>query len=161
MKGAIFFTDNFPTLAAKALASGITNSVSDTTRLSSVEAVYGIQGLSPTEGAGPFLVGLAHGDYSDNEIEAFIENAGSWQIGNMVQREITTRRIRVIGQIQTPISAGVTSDLNDGKPVKTKLNWLLDEGQSLRLWVYNMGDAAVATTTPTFVVFGHANLWQV
>ena len=157
MKGNIQMTDNFPALAAKDLASGITNSVSDTTRVSSVEAVYGIQGLAPTEGAGPWLVGVAHSDYSDTEIEEYIENAGAWEIGNMVQREVTQRRVRIVGQINTPGAVGETAGLNDGKPIKTKLGWLLQEDQSLRFWIYNMGDAA-GPSTPTYQVFGHANL---
>ncbi len=49
--------------------------------------------------------------------------------------------------------------LNDGKPIKTKLNWILQEGQTLAFVGYNMGSVQVQTTTPDVRILGHANLW--
>jgi len=159
MKGNIQVDKAFATLAGKDLASAITNSVSDTTRVSSCKCIYAVGDLTEGTDVGPFLVGVAHSDYSDTEIEEFIENAGAWEIGNMVQREVAQRRIRIVGTINNKGGAAATNDLADGRPVTTKLGWVLEEAQSLRFWVYNTGNNAVATTIPNYKVFGHANLW--
>ncbi len=70
------------TLAAKSLVVATSENVADTARISSVEAVYGINGWTAGTNVGPFLFGVAHSDYSAAEIEAFIESAGSWDIGD-------------------------------------------------------------------------------
>ena len=36
--------------------------------------------------------------------------------------------------------------LNDGKPVKTRLNWMIPDGKGINMWSYNAGDAANLTT---------------
>lgn len=159
MKGNIQIIDNFGTLDAQDLSSAITNSVNDTTRVSSCKCTYAANKLTQGAGIGPFIFGVCHSDYSDTEIEEYLENAGSWEIGNMVQREVAQRRIRRIGVIMNENGATGTNTFNDGRPITTKLNWLLQEGQSLRFWIYNNGSAATATTVPEFSVQGHANLW--
>ncbi len=147
------------TLAAKSLVVATSENVADTARISSVEAVYGINGWTAGTNVGPFLFGVAHSDYSAAEIEAFIESAGSWDIGDKLAQEIRTRRVRIIGQIGDGENAGGLAQFNDGKMLKSKLNWTLAEGDGLDFWIYNMGTAAVATTVPQFVVFGNASIW--
>ncbi len=146
------------TLAAKTLVSQTTQTVADTARVSSVKSVYGLTGLTQADGVGPFLFGVAHSDYTDSEIEGFIEAGNSWDLGDMVNKEIRSRRVRIIGQLSALTAEGSAS-FNDGRPVKTKLNWMLAEGDSLDHWVYNMGDAPVATTVPQFTAFGSAAIW--
>ncbi len=100
------------------------------------------------------MIGLAHSDYTDAEIEEYIETTDSWDQGNLVQgKEVRKRLIRRIGIFG---SSGV---LNDGKPIHTRLNWLLRTGQTISLWAYNRGASALATTDPQVVAEGHANLW--
>ncbi len=162
MSGAINHELDLGGLLGGALVgSTLDQSVVDTTRISSVRATYTLNQFTPIEDCGPIVVGLAHGDYTNAEIEAWVESTGSWDMGNMVSKEIRSRRVRIVGVFDTPQAATDSSRLNDGKPIQTKLNWLLAEGDTLKPWVFNSGDAAVATTTPHLNIVGKANLWQV
>ncbi len=149
------------TLAARTLVSApISDTVQERTLVSSVVTAWAISDFTSAAGTGPFAVGVAHSDYTDAEIEAVLENTGSWDEGDLVQQEVAKRKVRRIGVINTPDGAATKSFvLNDGDPIKTKLNWILTQGQTLRIWVYNLGDAAIATTDPDITVSGHANLW--
>ncbi len=147
------------TLAAKSLVSQSTETVVDTARISSVKCSYGITGFTPGDGIGPFLFGVAHSDYTNGEIEGYIEQLGSWDLGDMGTKEVKSRRVKVIGAIGQQ-AAGVNAIVfNDGRLKKDKLNWMLTETDGLDFWVYNMGDNPVATTVPQFVVFGTASIW--
>lgn len=149
------------TLAAKTLVSAtFSESVVDTTRISSIVCTHTVSDFTPGANIGPIIFGVAHSDYTDAEIEQWVEDAGSWDIGNKIAKEIRSRLVRQIGVFDDPASATVSTRINDGKPVRTKLNWLLAEGDTLKFWVYNTGNAAVATTVPNYHAFGKANLWQ-
>lgn len=148
------------TLASKTLVSAIFDDVVDMKTLaSSIKAIYSVSDWTPGAGIGPLLVGVAHSDYGSTDIEQYIENGGAWQAQDLVNKEISSRQIRQIGTLVAPDDATKGSVLNDGKPITTKLNWMLFEGQSLRLWAYNLGTAAFATTVPTLQANGHCNLW--
>ncbi len=147
------------TLAAKTLVSQGTDTVVDTARISSIEAVYGMTDFTKTAGTGPFLFGVAHSDYTNGEIESYIENLASWDLGDKVAQEVRSRRVKHIGQIGGITAVAGNATFNDGRPKKTKLNWTVAEGDGLDFWIYNMGEQAVATTVPQFVVFGDANIW--
>ncbi len=136
--------------------------VNERTFVSSIVAQWALDDFTPGADIGPIVCGVAHGDYTDAEIEAFVENTGSWNEGDMIQgREIGRRLIRVVGTFPSPgsDSAALGVVLNDGKPIKTKLNWTLLQGQTLRYWGYNTGTSAVATTIPNMRLHGHVNLW--
>ncbi len=116
----------------------------------SMEAVHTIRDLVVAQG--PVVVGVAHGDYSDAEIEAFIENAGSWDRGDLVSQEIARRKIRIIG---TFAGEGATEEsLNNGMPVKTRLMWNLVTGATLKQWAFNKGSAQL-TTGAIYAIEGH------
>ncbi len=163
IRGRVNENLSFGTLAGATLVSVIFDeTVIERTRVSSVEATYAIENLTVGSGDGPIMVGLAHSDYTDAQIEEVIENAGSWNEGDLVQqKEVGRRLVRTIGIFSAGDGIGsVVSDvLNDGKPIKTKLNWILITGQSLRLWAYNLGNSSLATTVPVVHCEGHANLW--
>lgn len=110
-------------------------------------------------GIGPFLVGIAHSDYTAAEVEAWIEQTQSWNEGDLIGQEIAKRKIRIVGTFHNFGDAATTFTLNDGKPIATKLGWILIQSQQLSLWAYNLGTAAVATTVPTVNVQGHVNLF--
>ncbi len=130
------------------------------TRISSVVATYSLSNYTPVADAGPWLVGLAHSDYSAAEIEEWIENTGSWEEGNLIQQEIADRKIREVGVFDDPDAAADSVVLNDGLPIKTKLNWILTIGQTLDVWVYNLGAASQSgATSANMACRGHANLW--
>ncbi len=148
------------TLAAKTAVKGnFDQTVNERTFVSSVVATWALSEFTKSSGDGPILVGLAHSDYSAAEIEAVIENAGSWNEGDLVAQEVGARKIRRIGIFATPDDEAQTVVLNDGRPIKSKLGWTLLQGQTLAQWAYNLGTSALATTAPTLNTQGHANLW--
>lgn len=148
------------TLNAKVvIAAGFDQAVVERTLISSIVATYSLKNVTPSPTAGPLLVGIAHSDYSASEIEAWIENTGAWSEGDKVAMEVGGRKIRKIGIFGNTGSVNDAAVLNDGKPIKTKLNWILVTGQSLQLWGYNLGSGAYATTDPSVDAQGHANLW--
>ncbi len=126
---------------------------------SSIEAAYSIQGVTATDNAGPIMVGIAHEDYTLAEIEEFIESTGSWNEGDLISQEIAKRKIRKIGIFAQEGPDLSWQALNEGKPIKTKLNWILTTGKGLQLWAYNLGSASLATTNPNVHCTGHVNLW--
>ncbi len=147
------------TLAAATGVLASTDTVDDTTRVSSIRNSYSLEDFTDGAGIGPITVGVAHSDYSLAEVEAYIKLSTGWSQADMVSREISGRRIRKIGTFETKADGTVVSVLNDGKPIKTKLNWLLSEGQGLNFYGFNTGSNAVATTVPRIHVEGKANLW--
>ncbi len=152
------------TLGAKTLISAVFDEVlAETARISSLVASWSMQEFTVASGDGPITVGIAHSDYTDIEIEQFIENAGSWNLGSKVQNEISKRLIRKVGTFRASGPGGSSFDptvLNLGNPITTKLNWRMITGDSLKLWAYNMGSSALATTDPQVFVQGHVNIWQ-
>ncbi len=148
-------------LAAKDVVGAVFDEVvNERTRVTSIEATWSLANFTPIANAGPVIVGVAHGDYTDAEIEEWIEQSGQWNEGNLVSsREVAKRLIRQIGAFETPDDAADISVLNDGKSIKTKLNWILLQGQTLRIWAFNSGSAAIATTVPQVGANGHVNLF--
>ncbi len=151
------------TLAASTLVGdNFDESVEERTLVSSLVASYSMDNLTAPQG--PIQFGVAHSDYTDAEIEEVIENTDSWTEGNKISQEISKRLVRKIGTFAAeaiPTSAGAVVDLdfNDGNPVKTKLNWILTTGQTLKYWAYNQSSSALATTAPIITASGHVNLW--
>ncbi len=160
IRGSVDETLALTTLAARTVVSApFDESVIERTLVSSIVATYSIRGLTPAGDVGPILVGIAHSDYTAPEIEAVIENTGSWNEGDKVSQEVAGRQIRIIGVFDNPEDALKAVTLNDGKPIRTKLNWILTTGQTLKLFCYNLGESAVVTTVPDVDCQGHANLW--
>ncbi len=149
------------TLASKDVVGAVFDeTVNERTFVSSLVANWSMENFSVAAGVGPIIVGVAHGDYSDAEIEEWIEGTGQWNEGDLVaSREIGKRLIRQVGSFRSPAASLGIVQLNDGRPVKTKLNWILLQGQTLRVWAYNAGSQPVATTSPSVTVNGHVNLW--
>jgi len=149
------------TLAPVTLISVIFDeTVIEKSLISSIVATWSMRNFTESGNDGPILVGVAHSDYTDGEIEAVIESTGSWNVGNKIEQEIAKRLVRIVGTFESSNQALGAAVLNDGKPIKTKLNWSLVTGQSLRLWAYNLGGSALDTTDPTVHVEGHANLFM-
>ncbi len=151
------------TLAARTLAATNTDeTVNERTFVSSIVARWSIDNMTPLANAGPLMVGIAHGDYTAAEIEQFIENTGSWDEGDLVNQEVAKRKIKIVGVFAD--QEGTTSlsimVLNNGKPIKTKCKWVLNQGTGLKTWVYNLGSVDISgTSAPNIHVEGHANLW--
>lgn len=148
------------TLASRTLVSTIfDNVVNERTLISSILARWSLAGMTGNPTDGPILVGVAHSDYTDAEIQAVIDQTVSWNEGDKIGQEIASRKVREIGVFPRAATAAEAVVLNDGRPMKTKLNWTLLQGQSLRIWAYNTGASALDTTVPVVRANGHANLW--
>ncbi len=151
---------SFSGLAASTLIGGlIDESVTETCFITSVVCTYSLNKWTPVATGGPLLFGWAHSDYTDSEIEAYVELAGSWDQSNRVVHEISRRQIKIVGLLQPPELATQNVSFRGGEFVKTKLNWRLDTGDTLKQWVYNTGLVAQISTTATVEIHGHANLW--
>ncbi len=148
-------------LASKDVVGAVFDEVvNERTFVSSIVANWSMENFSVLAGRGPIIVGVSHSDYSDAEIEEWIENTGQWNEGDLVaSREIGKRLIRQVGTFPSPAAALGIVNMNDGRPVKTKLNWILLQGQTLRIWAYNSGTVAVGATVPSVTCNGHVNLW--
>ncbi len=91
---------------------------------------------------GGLVVGVAHSNYTDSEVEAYIENTGFWDEGDLSNQEIARRKVRVVGTFG---ALGEDVALNDGKPIKTVLKFILNQGATLKLFAYNRSGAALTT----------------
>ncbi len=108
-----------------------------------------------TIGEGPVDVGLAHSDYTAAEIEACLEAEASWDEGDLVAQELAQRKVRTVGTFPMNFEDEV---LNDGRPIRTKLNWLIASGDTLQMWIRNRGGATL-TTGLIILTDGHVNSW--
>nr|AGA18256.1 hypothetical protein [uncultured marine virus] len=157
MKGAVEEILDIGALATRTLVSGTMSSVvTEKTLISSIVSTYALSNWTPAPDDGPLTVGIAHSDYTDAEIEEVLENTGGWSQGNLVAQEVAKRKVRIIGTIDS--HDGDVQVLNDGKPIKSKLNWLLETGQTLKFWVYNSGPSAL-TDGADLTMVGHVNLF--
>ncbi len=162
IRGTVDETTALTTIGANAAIKGdFDEVVIERTLISSVVAAYSLSEFTAGAGIGPIVVGIAHSDYSAAEIEEWIETTSSWSEADKVQQEISNRLIRRIGVFEVLLgdTSGLAKVLNDGKLIKTKLNWILNTGQTISLWGYNQGGTAAATTVPLLKAQGHANLW--
>ncbi len=117
----------------------------------SMEATWALQ--NNTAGEGPIVVGVAHGDYTDAEVQEVLVTTGSWKEGSLVNQEIARRKVRIVGMFNGEANDQV---LNDGKPIKTTMKWILVNGETLRLFAYNRASATL-TTGGVVILQGH--LW--
>jgi len=103
-----------------------------------------------TANDGPLTVGVADGDYSDSEIEQAIEAVNGIVLGDRIAQEQANRLVRVIGTVSE-----LRPTLNEGMPVKTKLNWKIPIGSQPKVFVYNQS-GTILTTGSAMLAIGHA-----
>ncbi len=160
LRGNIDVTKLLGTLAAEDLiVVAIPDTVEEKAWVSSIKATYSLLNMTPGATSGPLSFGVAHSDYTDTEIESWVELLSSWKQGKKVEQEIARRKIRRIGTFENPSGPTDTARFADGRQVTTKIGWQLITGQTLQFWVYNEGSGALATIDPSFHVNGHANIW--
>lgn len=160
IRGAIEESMALGTLATKTLiALALNDVVTERTFISSIVCMYSLSNYTPIAGAGPILIGVAKSDYTAAEIEEFVEQTTSWDEGDELSKEVGRRKIKIIGQLVTGAAALDNKVMNDGRPIKTKLGWILTTGNTIDLWAYNMGAQSLATTDPLVQMSGHANLF--
>ncbi len=162
LKGALDESLALSTLGSKVLIGANAEGVlEEKAWLTSIKATWALSEFTPATDDGPIYVGVAHNSYSDGEIEAWLENeTGSWAAGSLVQQEVAKRKIRQVGVFRVSgTDATNVYVLNEGRPIHTKCGWQLQTGDTVKVWAYNAGASALATTSPNLIVLGHANLW--
>ncbi len=127
--------------------------VTATTRIVSMEMIWGWSDIGAAIDDG-LEFGVAHSDYTAAEIEEAIEANSSMDLGDKVRQEQANRLIRSIGVITGQGIAGGGLTYNDGKPVKTRLNWLLTIGDTIDVWVRN-SSGVVYTIGSSLTSLGH------
>ena len=123
--------------------------------MSSIDCDYSLSNFTIAANVGPIEIGVAHGDYTLAEIQAWSDLSTGWDEGNKGSQEIAKRLIRTIGVFSGPEVTNAVSTFHE----KVKLNWILNQGLSLQFWFKNNGSAAISSTDPNVNVQGHANLW--
>ncbi len=158
LKGNINESLALSNLASGALVADTWDEVvNEKTLVSSIVVTWSVDELVLAQG--PLEFGVAHSDYTDAEILEVLAVTGSWDSGDKISQERAKRLVRKIGVMVSVGDAGISDvTVNDGKPIKTKLNWMLASGDTLRMWVLNKG--AILTTGAFLIAEGHANLWQ-
>ncbi len=136
------------TLADVTLISGdlSASGVNDRWFVMSAKLTWAIRNL--TAGEGPIHVGLAHGRYTDAQVEEWIEATTSWDVTNVTAQEHSRRMCRHVGTFNGLFTEEV---LNDGRPIKTPLRWMLSEGENIKFWAYNASGAALTTASAVLV----------
>ncbi len=144
-------------LASLDVISGAgTSALTNTLRVISVNAAYSISDIGNAVDDS-FQFGWAHSDYSATEIEECLEATLSMDVGNKVAQEQANRLVREIGMVNSVSAAtGAGGPFNDGRQVKTRLNWLLSIGDTLNLWVRNA--SGTVYTTGAFLI-ANGEIW--
>ena len=148
-------------ISVGALAAGdvtevaLTDVTTSSIRIMSVDFAYSLANLGAAiDDSQEF--GLAHGDYTATEIEECLEANESINRNDKIADEKANRIVRTIGIMTGDGIAGAGLSFNDGRPMKTKLNWAIDTGLALSFWIRN-GSGSVYTTGAQIAVVG--NMW--
>jgi len=113
-------------------------------RVMSVIGTWSITNFADVDG--PITVGIAHSDYTITEIKESIEAVAGIDPGDKIAQEQAARLVRIVGSF---VSGG-NDNLNNGQPIKTRLNWLITTGDQLNMFCYNDG---ITMTTGSVVNF--------
>ncbi len=95
-----------------------------------------------TVGQGPIVVGIAHNDYTDVEIAENLNQTGMEDPGDKIAQEHGRRLVRRSGQFG---GGSANEALNDGKSIRTKAGWVLQDGFAPAFWAQNKSGAALTT----------------
>ncbi len=94
-----------------------------------------------TAGEGPIIVGFAHSDYSDAEITEALNATGSWDRSDKVTMEQARRFVREAAAF----SGAAEEVLNDGKAIRTRIGFYIEDGKTLDFWAVNESGATLTT----------------
>ncbi len=94
-----------------------------------------------TAGEGPVTVGYAHSDYTVAEIKECLEAFAAISQGDKIAQEKAGRIVRTVGTFRSEAN----NALNDGKPISTRLNWLMAIGDSINMFCFNEEQGALST----------------
>ncbi len=128
--------------AGSIFAEDYDDSVSEKMFLLSIEATFALGEHTPDQG--PITFGVAHSDYTSAEITEWFAATNNWDTGNKVAQEFARRKIRQVGTFSGALAQEV---LNDGRPIKTRLRFGLESGQTLQTWAINEDTSTLTTGT--------------
>ncbi len=135
------FTRTLTTLAADALTSinVLSNGMQRPAYVISMDCWWGKTG--GTAGQGPLEVGAAHSDLSTAEIdECLLAEPNS--PGEIIEWEQARRPVRIAGLFP---GFETSESLNDGKTMRTRLGFNIDEDQNILMWVKNLSNVTLTT----------------
>ncbi len=105
----------------------------------SADVTWSIDGL--TEDEGPLRVGLFNGNLSNTEVSEKLDARPTSQ-SDIIAMERSRRPVRPAGKF----AGNETNEvLNEGKSIRTKLGFIIDEGVELEAYVRNDGSGALTT----------------
>lgn len=132
----------------------MTDTTNDKFWVSSCKATYAMRDF--TVGEGPVNLYIAHSDYTTGEVEEAIEAISSWDQGDLIAREQANRKIRHVGVFA--LNDQGEEVLNDGRPLTTRLGFLLENGDTLAYHLHATGGAV--TSGSLISAMGHVNAWR-
>jgi len=88
------------------------------------------------------MIGYAFSDYTVAEVKECLESQASIAPGGKIENERANRLVRIVGAFP---GAAADEVLNDGKPIKTRLNWSIPIGDSVDIFAYNEGGSTLTT----------------
>ncbi len=91
-------------------------------------------------GEGPLLVGCAHGDYTDAEIEEAVEATTSISRGDLLVLEKSRRKVRTWGTLTADLDT-----IGGGEVKRCYMGMSITTGEDIRLWVYNLSAGQLTT----------------
>ncbi len=124
---------------ATALSGSLVAALTEDLYCISADLTWSIQGLTP--GEGPVYVGVAHGDYSDTEITEALTVSLTGP-GNKIEQERSRRLVRRAGGFPGILAEEV---LNDGRPLRIKLKFTVQNPKTIKLFAFNRSGAALTT----------------
>lgn len=105
----------------------------------SVDGEWVLDGMTP--GEGPVEVGIAHGDYTDAEVEECL-SAELNDPDNLILAERARRKIRRVGSFWVQ---SANEALGDGRTIRTKCRFMVGDGHTLAFFAANRSSAALTT----------------
>ncbi len=130
------------------LTGGILGTLTEDLFVMSADLQWNIRSL--TVGETPVTVGLAHGDYSVGEILEALD-VSMLGPGTKIEQERARRLIRRVGVFG---ESSADQALADGKSIKTKCKFVIQNGKDLNAYVVNRSGEANLTTGAIVQIFG-------
>lgn len=115
------------------------NNLSEDLFVISADLAWAIQGL--TAGEGPIDVGISHSDYSVAEVEENL-SANVYDPSDLIAVEHSKRKVRKVGTFR---GNDTEESLNDGKPMRRKIRFRVDNGKTLNMFAVNRSGAQLTS----------------
>ncbi len=111
----------------------------------SVDGTWSLDNYTNVLADGPVTCGYAHSDYSATEVQEALQ-VNLLGPGTKIEQERLRRLVRVVGTFNQGVAGGVQfQTLNDGRPIRTKLNWMINDGFTINQFAFNEGSGALTT----------------